>query len=39
MRETATFKQDIEKAENAIKEIFLFSMPFFVAFLVKVVIL
>ena len=33
------FKQDIEKAEDTIKEIFLFSMPFFIAFLVKVMIL
>ena len=39
VREAATFKQDIEKAENAIKEIILFSMPFFVAYLVKVMIL
>jgi len=33
------FKQTIEKAEQVILEISLYSMPFIVAFLVKVVVL
>lgn len=33
------FKEDIEKVENIIGEVLLFSMPFFVAFLVKIVLL
>ena len=33
------FKKDIEKAEQVILDISLYSMPFIVAFLVKVVVL
>ncbi len=33
------FRKDIEKAEQAILDISLYSMPFIVAFMVKVVVL
>ena len=39
MSHSEEFKKDIEKAEQLILDIFLYSMPFVVAFLVKVVVL
>jgi len=39
MHHKEEFKQTIEKAEQVILEISLYSMPFIVAFLVKVVVL
>ena len=39
VRHSEEFKKDIEKAEQVILDISLYSMPFIVAFLVKVVVL
>ena len=39
MNRKEEFKQTIEKTEQVILEISLYSMPFIVAFLVKVVVL
>ena len=39
MHHNEEFRKDIEKAEQVILDISLYSMPFIVAFLVKVVVL
>ena len=39
MNHNEEFRKDIEKAEQAILDISLYSMPFIVAFMVKVVVL
>ena len=39
MHNNEEFRKDIEKVEQVILDIFLYSMPFIVAFLVKVMVL